>query len=115
MDDLISRTEALKALEDAKVFVRGMSIGKTILTEYTNQCRESFMDAVRNVEATDADYIRHGCWIVIGKTEKGANILRCSVCGIERRGIGKSAYCRDCGGKMDLPFFRPYKPGTVLD
>ena len=101
-NDLISRAAALKALQDAKPRVTGMRLGKVILAEYAKQCREGLSDAVRNVAPANAEYLRHGRWITVGKTEKGSIILRCSVCGIERKGISKSAYCKDCGAKMDV-------------
>lgn len=103
MNDLISRTEALKALESTKTRVVGLRSRSTILTEYAKQCRDGLINSIRNVAPADAEYVRHGRWIVVGKTEKGSTILKCSVCGIERKGVCRSAYCRDCGGKMDIP------------
>lgn len=103
MNDLISRKEAVEALQGARVRVMGMRIGSTVLAEYAKQCRDAMVDAVANVPAAEAEYVRHGGWIPVGKTDKGAVILRCSYCKTERKGISKSAYCRDCGAKMDLP------------
>ena len=48
----------------------------------------------------DLAEVKHGEWLVIGKTKGYSNILQCSVCGKVRNGVGKSAYCRDCGAKM---------------
>lgn len=102
MDDLISRVAAVNALEQARIFVHGMRNGKTLLADYAKQCRELLIDSVRNVDGVDAEYVRHGAWITVGKTKSGAPIRKCSVCKTERKGINKSAYCRDCGAKMDL-------------
>lgn len=102
MDDLISRKEALRALEQARIYVSGLRSGKTILAEYAKQCREMLINSVRNVNGVDAEYVRHGAWITVGKSKNGTVIRKCSSCGIERKGINKSAYCRDCGAKMDL-------------
>lgn len=101
-DDLISRKEALAALCGARIYVAGMRSGKVILTEYAKQCRAAMIESVRAVPAADAEYVKHGSWHVVGHTEKGTPIVRCSVCRKERKGIAKSAYCRDCGAKMDL-------------
>lgn len=101
MDELISREKALDAMRGARVRVMGMRIGKTILSEYAKQCREALISAIETVPPADAEYVRHGYWIEMGKTEKGSRILKCSHCGIERKGISKSAYCKDCGCKMD--------------
>ena len=114
-NDLISRSAALKALEDAKPRVSGMRLGKVILAEYAKQCREGFVDAVNNVAPADAEYVRHGRWIVVGKTEKGSTILRCSVCGIERKGVNKTTYCRDCGAKMDVVIHMDATDGDICD
>lgn len=101
--DLISRETALKVLEEAKVYVSGMRFGKIILKEYAGQVREGYIDILRNIPKEDAEFIHHGGWITIGKSEKGSIIRMCSHCGTERTGISKSKYCRDCGALMDLP------------
>lgn len=103
--DLISRETALEALEKTKVTVYGMRVGKIILKEYTNQIRDGYIDILRNVvPEADADFIHHGAWVTVGKSEKGSVIRMRSYCGTERTGISKSKYCRDCGALMDLPF-----------
>lgn len=101
--DLISRETALKALEETKVSVSGMHLGKIILKEYASQVRDGYIDILRNIPKADADLIHHGGWITVGKSEKGSIIRMCSHCGTERTGISKSKYCRDCGALMDLP------------
>ncbi len=101
--DLISRETALKVLEETKVYVSGMRFGKIILKEYVSQVREGYIDILRNIPKEDAEFIHHGGWIAIGKSEKGSIIRMCSHCGTERTGISKSKYCRDCGALMDLP------------
>ena len=51
--DLISRETALKALEEAKVYVSGMRFGKIILKEYTSQVRDGYIDILRNIPKAD--------------------------------------------------------------
>lgn len=101
--DLISRETALKALEEVKVYVSEICFGKIILKEYTSQVREGCIDILRNIPKEDAEFIYHGGWITIGKSNKGSIIRKCSYCGTERTNISKSKYCRDCGALMDLP------------
>jgi hypothetical protein len=103
MGDLISRAKALDALHAARVRVMGMRVGKTILSEYARQCRDAMIEAIATVPDEDAEYVRHGFWIPCGKTKKGSSILKCSSCGMIRKGVSKTTYCRDCGAKMDLP------------
>ena len=103
MGDLISRAKALDALHAARVRVMGMRVGKTILYEYAKQCRDAMIEAIASVPDEDAEYVKHGFWIPCGKTNKGSSILKCSSCGMVRKGVSKTAYCRDCGAKMDLP------------
>lgn len=100
MDDLISRKKALEALEEANLSVKGFRFGKTILSEYSKQVREGYVDIVRNVPKEDAEMIKYGEWITVGKTEKGSPIRKCSYCKIEKAGRPKSAYCPDCGARM---------------
>lgn len=100
MDELISRERALEALEEAKLNIKGFRLGKTILSEYSKQVREGYIDIVRNIPATEAEPIRYGRWIVVGKTKKGSIIRKCSYCNTEKAGRPKSAYCPDCGAKM---------------
>ena len=42
-----------------------------------------------------------GYWIKVGKTEGGANILKCSICEKVRRGVAYTNYCKDCGARME--------------
>lgn len=100
MDELISRKKALEALEEANLTVKGFRFGKTILSEYSKQVREGYVDIVRNVPKEDAEMIKYGEWVTVGKTEKGSPIRKCSYCKTERAGRPKSVYCPDCGAKM---------------
>lgn len=101
--DLISREIALKAIEETKVYVSGIRFGKIVLKEYASQVRDGYIDILRNIPKADAEFVHHGGWITVGKSEKGSIIRMCSNCGTERTGISKSKYCRDCGALMDLP------------
>jgi hypothetical protein len=102
MEELISKKKAIEMLEGAQIHITGMRFGKTILNDYATKCRENLVNVVRDMPCEDAEHVRHGIWILVGKTEHGSNILKCSDCGRERKGSGRSSYCRDCGCKMDL-------------
>jgi len=103
MLDLIRREDAINEIENAYVRVAGGRLGKCILTEYTNQCRKTFSEAVRALPAVEnVEHVRHGKWIFVGKTKGGSRITRCSYCGEEGTNRAKSKFCRDCGAKMDL-------------
>ena len=100
MDELISRDLAVELLEDAKVNVKGFKFGKTILSEYSKQIREGYIDVIKNVPPADAKYVKHGIWFLIGKTEKGSPIRKCSECLTKRTGRPRYKYCPDCGTEM---------------
>ena len=100
MNDLISREKALEALEEANTVVKGLRFGKTILAEYARQVREGYIDVVKNVPSEDAEFNKYGAWQTVGKSPSGSIIRKCTYCGKERTGRGKSAYCPDCGAKM---------------
>lgn len=100
--DYISRDEALKALQDARIIVTGMRAGKTVLTEYAYQCKLQFLKTIIDIPGAEVEPVRYGRWITVGKTENGTVIRKCSACETERKGINKSSYCRDCGAKMCL-------------
>lgn len=103
MSSFISREDAIAELEKVDVRVAGLRVGKCILTEFTNQCRATFVEAVANLPAAeDVEQVRHGAWIFVGKDTNGNRIIKCSHCGTERKNQAKSAYCRDCGARMDL-------------
>lgn len=113
--DLISRKAAQEALQGARIMVTGMRYGKTILSEYARQCRDSLLSTIDTVEPADAEYVKHGYWMSVGKTEKGTTILMCSCCKTERKGIAKSKYCRDCGARMDLTDIPQEAMDEILD
>ena len=60
----------------------------------------SYLRELKSLKASETTEVRHGYWIVVGRTEGGSNILQCSACKKIRRGIAKTAYCKDCGAKM---------------
>lgn len=57
-----------------------------------NQYEKGYADGQREAH-------KHGHWITTGYWED-VPINKCSVCGVERRGI-KRNYCANCGAKMD--------------
>ena len=102
MSDYISREEALKALQEAKIMVMGMRNGKTILSEYAYQCKLQYLRTLIDVPSADVAPVRKGRWITVGKTPNGVIIRQCSYCDTVRKGGVKSKYCRDCGAHMVL-------------
>ena len=102
MYNIINRDDVIETLRTTPIHVTGVRLGKLILPQYENKCREIFIEAVQHVSPLDdVEPVRHGYWVERGKTEKGSTIIQCSYCGKERAGIAKSKYCRDCGAKMD--------------
>jgi hypothetical protein len=102
MAEFINKQDAIKLLESNRVVVTGMRFGKTIITDYANRIRGELVNTIRKMPTADVEYVRHGYWITVGKTDRGAPILQCSWCGRVRKGVNKTIYCRDCGAKMDL-------------
>ena len=102
MSDYISRDEALKALEGARLYIAGMRYGKTILAEYATQCRKQYIDILNYIPSADVAPVKRGRWITVGKTPNGVIVRKCSNCETVRKGGVKSKYCRDCGAHMVL-------------
>ena len=102
MSDYISREEALKALQEAKIMVMGMRNGKTILSEYAYQCKLQYLRTLIDIPSADVAPVKKGRWITVGKTPNGVIIRKCSYCDTVRKGVVKSKYCRDCGAHMVL-------------
>ena len=102
MEVLIKREMALKALRDATLSVKGFRFGKTILSEYSKQVREGYIDILKDLPSANDEIVRHGCWVTEGKTIKGTPIRKCSYCKTKRSGRPMTAFCPDCGAMMDL-------------
>lgn len=102
MSDYISREEALKTLEGARLYITGMRFGKTILSEYATQCRQQYINTLNSVPSADVAPVRKGRWITVGKTPTGVIVRKCSACNTVHNGGVKSKYCRDCGAFMCL-------------
>ena len=102
MNDYISRDEALRALEEARLYITGMRAGKTILAEYANQCRQQYINTLNTIPSAKVAPVREGRWITVGKTPNGVIVRKCSACDTVRKGGVKSTYCRDCGAHMVL-------------
>lgn len=100
MSDFISREKAVGALKNAKVHVTGMKLGKTILSEYSKQVRDGYVDVLENVPAEDVATIHYATWVCLGKTSHGTPIRMCSNCEIAKAGKPKSNFCPDCGAVM---------------
>lgn len=102
MSDYISRDEALKALQEARIMVMGMRAGKTVLSEYAYQCKLQYLKTIIDIPGADVEPVRHARQELVRTAPNGTRITRCTYCKTERRNAGKSACCRDCGSKFDL-------------
>lgn len=83
MADYIKREDVLKIL-NKKLMTKDIAIGE-----------------IKNLPTADVEEVKHGYWIVVGRTEHRKSILKCSHCGRVRKNHGKSSFCCDCGAKMD--------------
>lgn len=102
MSDYISRDMALKDLQDARIMVTGMRVGKTVLSEYAYQCKLQYLKTIIDIPSADVEPVRHARRELVRTAPNKTRITRCSYCKTERRNAGQSAYCRDCGAKFDL-------------
>lgn len=100
MPDFISREKAVLALKNAKIHVTGMKLGKTILSEYSRQVRDGYVDILENVPSENVAMAHYATWIYLGKTSHGTPIRMCSNCQIAKAGKPKSNFCPDCGAAM---------------
>lgn len=95
-NDLISREEALCMLEFNKHNYYGCGSMKDI---------DKVMQDIKNLDAVDAEPVRHGRWIDHGDyitTAYGSLDLKiCSICNCEVTLDGYDYYCANCGAKMD--------------
>lgn len=102
MREFIDKGELLDDILNTTIHITGMRSGKTILIDITTKIREALINKVKDAPTADVEYVRHGKWITVGKSKSGNPIRMCSYCETKRKGVNKSAYCRDCGAKMDL-------------
>lgn len=104
MEDLIRREDAIKAIEERDIIIKGMRYSKTIFIDYNKKMRDGMVDILRtvpSVDAKDAKDVKHGWWKTIGKTNSGSIIRECSCCGIKRKGQAKTPYCPYCGAELN--------------
>lgn len=100
MNDLISRSALIESLVSIESEVaKNAPFDAEWFTRMVDRQNE-IIDLIEREPAVEALPVRRGEWITVGKTEGRSNILKCSCCGRERRGSGKSAFCRDCGADM---------------
>ena len=99
----ISRDEAISALANNSVVVKGMIFGKLVFAEYTKKVRDGCIDILKDVPDADVVEKRFGEWVEVRRTDKGTPIRMCSNCGISKAGNPKSKYCPDCGAFMSRP------------
>ena len=59
------------------------------------------LEEIDKLPSADVVEVKHGEWIVVGRTEHEKAILKCSHCGRVRKNHGRSIFCGDCGAKMD--------------
>lgn len=102
LPEYVRKEDVIEMIRNADVIISSFRPGQCILTEYFKNCKKTFAQGVTALEKADVEPVRHGRWEILGYTEKGSQILRCSCCHNERAGGGKSTYCRDCGALMNL-------------
>ena len=92
----IDKDLLLKDIEESVVFtVRSGFISPEL------KGANKVVDRIMSAPTADVAEVKHGEWIVVGRTKSRSAILKCSNCGRIRKGHGKSAFCPDCGAKMD--------------
>lgn len=101
MDDLIRRDDAIRAIEEEDIIVKGMRYSKVIFADYNRKMREGVIDILGSVPSANAKLVETGSWITVGKTKHGSIIRKCSACGVEKAGRVKSKYCPDCGAEIN--------------
>lgn len=103
MEQFIDKDALILDISNATLHITGMRNGKTLMIDFAQKIREALIAAIEDAPTEDVERVRHGAWVTIGKSKSGSPIRMCSYCNTWRKGISKSAYCRDCGAKMDLP------------
>lgn len=89
-NDLISRHTALAIL-------RALKIAVSQSENPTNEVMDA-IDMVQNVNAVDAEPVKHGIW------EEDPNMWKCSECHkwlVVRLGNAGMNFCSHCGARMD--------------
>lgn len=99
MNDLISRQAAIDALGERPTVW-------TSSDEYALGERNQYdcdRLAIETVPPTDAVPVKHGDWVVkhFDTEGNGVNIPFCTVCGKPNRFPQKTAFCPNCGSRMD--------------
>ena len=102
LPEYVRKEDVIEMIQNADVIISSFRPGQCILTEYFKNCKKTFADGVTALEKAEVEPVRHGRWEILGYTDKGSQILRCSYCRKERAGGGRSTYCRDCGALMNL-------------
>lgn len=94
-DDLISRSALLEnyGLKNATKY--GNETEEQQHNSYSTMMLYEIADMIYDAPAVDAKPVRHGRWLKHGF----ADIWRCTKCG--RYAGDNSAYCPNCGAKMD--------------
>lgn len=93
-DDLISRSAAIEIIRSMTISLGGKDI-------FTPEAKESVIGVLDEIEAVDAELVRHGRWVPteIRKSFGTLNGFKCSLCDKER--MSRENYCPNCGAKMD--------------
>ena len=106
MDDLISRSAMLEAMDERERIAR-----KCVPDLQDDELRptlKSIREFVAKQPAVDAEPVRHGTWKMCRATIKKDFVTftgtypTCNLCGHVEYGVDKSTpYCPGCGAKMD--------------
>ena len=68
--------------------------------EHLMELLNDFLVIPNDTPTADVKEVKYGKWIVIGRTEHGKSILKCSNCERIRKNHGRSSFCCDCGADM---------------
>ena len=78
MTDYINRDDALKAMQDARIMVMGMRVGKTVLSEYAYQCKLQYLKTLIDVPSADVEPVKHARQELVRTAPNGTRITRCT-------------------------------------
>ena len=82
-------------------YIDAEMLEREIKLEASDDITRAVIRIIDRQPTADVVEVKHGEWIVVGRTKGMSAILKCSYCGRVRKGHGRSNYCPDCGAKMD--------------
>lgn len=86
-------------LGQVRLYVPWLCFGKTAISKILESYRRAVFEEIDNASTVDAAPVVHVRWIKVHEW-RGLEVLKCSACGREHPRL-PTAYCCDCGAKMD--------------